>query len=446
MFKKFLRSKATITGLVFIMLAGCISLFIGKRFLHGQETAIQQSTQSQKEYISNYVKYVSNDLGLLLYYLRFSLANKPQPLTGVSIGQRDINPVVQSVTIRNLENQKWDTDLVNPTNLLLGNVDLGFVIIYLFPLLIIAFMYNIYSEEKEGGTWGLLRLHAAAPHKVLWQKVIVRLAVIFAAAVLLLMLALIILQIPFNGSFVCMSLLLMLYLTFWAGLVSWVVSWKNSSSFNAVCMLAIWVFLTILSPAMVNSYITTAYPVPEALETVVKQRQGYHEKWDMDKKITMDRFYAHYPQYKEYPLPDKQFSWLWYYAMHQMGDDESAAESAALEEKLWTRHKVSSKIALVFPTLHTQLSLNSLAGSDLQNHLFFLDSTKRFHEKIRLSFYEKIFEDQPVNSVDWKHKKLEYFSAPQNIEWIKMLLPLLLFTLIFFALAQKNLNRASAEL
>jgi len=440
-FKKFIRAKATIVGLTFILIAGTASLLIGKRFLQQQEAAVQQADAFQQEFIGNYVKYINNDMGLLLYYLRFSLANKPTPLTGVSIGQRDVNPSIQRVTIRNLENQKYDTDLINPSNLLLGNMDLGFVIIYLFPLLIIAFTYNMLSEEQEGGTWNLIRLHAKAPVKVLWQKLLIRMTVIYLAAGALILLAMLVLSIPVSKALLAMVLLFALYLLFWFGLTYWVVTWKKGSSFNAVCMLALWVFLTILSPAIVNSYITNAYPVPEALETVVKQRKGYHEKWDMDKKLTMDKFYAHYPQYVKYPLPDKQFSWLWYYAMHQMGDDESAEESKRLSEKLWTRHQVSSQIAMALPTLHTQLSLNSLAQSDLQNHLLFLDSTKRFHEKMRLFFYDKIFEDRPVNSVDWKAIRMEYFTLPQHIGWLKLLLPLSLFSLILFSLANRGLKK-----
>jgi len=445
LFKQFLRSKVAIAGLGFILVAGFASISIGKQFLKKQESAVHHAAQFQNEFISDYVKYNNDDLGLLMYYLRFSLANKPNPLAGLSIGQRDINPSLQSITIRNLENQKWDTDLVNPTNLLLGNMDLGFVMIYLFPLLIIAFIYNTYSEEKEGGTWSLLRLHAPSPGKVLRQKLLVRMAAVYAAMIILLASAAIILSLPLSSSLLAIGLLLVLYFGFWFALGLWVVSYKKNSAFNAVAMLAIWVFLTVLSPALVNSYIINSYPVPEALETVVKQRQGYHEKWDMEKQVTMNKFYAHYPQYRKYPLPDKQFSWLWYYAMHQMGDDESEQESQALHSKLWTRHTVSSNIALFFPTLHTQLSINSLAQTDLQNHLLFLDSTKRFHEKTRLFFYEKIFEDQPVNSVDWSRLQLEYFSAGQTTNWLRLLLPLLVFTTVCYLLGIQNFKKQNAN-
>ena len=50
------------------------------------------------------------------------------------------------MTIRALEGQKYDANLTNPANLLLGNLDFSFVLIYLFPLLIIAFTYNIIAE------------------------------------------------------------------------------------------------------------------------------------------------------------------------------------------------------------------------------------------------------------------------------------------------------------
>jgi ABC-2 type transport system permease protein len=436
-----MRSRATIMGLTFILLAGLASLFIGKRFLQQQKEVIELSTHHQQQHIEKHIQYFNSDIGLLLYYIRFTLINQPGPLAGISIGQRDVNPSIQRVTIRNLENQVYDTDLNNPSNLLLGNMDLGFVIIYLFPLLIIAFTYNLLSEEKEGGTWDMIRLHAASPTKILWQKMVMRLCVVFAAAFLLMVLAVIILSVPLNDALLAIAALFSFYLLFWFGLSYWLVSWKKNSSFNAVCLLALWVLLTILAPAMVNSFISNAYPVPEALQTAIRQRQGFHEKWDMDKKVTLDKFYEHYPQYRKYPLPDKQFSWLWYYAMQQMGDDESAKESQSLKEKLWKREEVSSEIAMILPVLHVQLALNNLAGTGLQNHLQFLNSTKCFHEQMRLYFYEKIFEGRPVNSVDWKNIKPKYFSTQQDVRWLPLLSPLLMITAVLFWLARYNFDK-----
>jgi ABC-2 type transport system permease protein len=426
--KNFFRSKATIIGLAFILLAGTTSLVIGKHFLQQKQEAIELIARHQQQHITKHVHYFHSDIGLLLYNLQFSLVNAPGPLTGISIGQRDVHPSIQSVNIRNLENQKYDTDLTNPSNLLLGNLDLGFVIIYLFPLLIIAFTYNILSEEKEGGTWNMIWLHAASPIRVLWQKLMIRIGVVYAAAILLMVLAITYLSIPLDSALLAVSTLFTLYLLFWGSLSYWVVSWGKSSNFNAVCMLAFWIFLTILTPALVNSYISNAYPVPEAIQTAVKQRQGYHEKWDMDKQSTVNKFFQHYPQLVKYDLPDKEFSWLWYYAMQQMGDDEVRQESSELNEKLWKRDEVSSRIALFLPVLHTQLALNDIAGSGLKNHLRFLDSTTRFHEQMRLFFYPAIFENNPVSSIDWRNINVQHFCERQVINWFLLLAPLLLMS------------------
>lgn len=54
---------------------------------------------------------------------------------------------------------------------------------------------------------------------------------------------------------------------------------------------------------------------------------------------------------KKYPLPNKQFSWLWYYAMQQMGDDDAKQHATATMKKLRLREDVSNTIALPVPTI-----------------------------------------------------------------------------------------------
>lgn len=444
-FKKFIRSRATIIGLSFILTSGIVSIFIGKQFLNDQKQAVSETTRFQKEFIHVYTGYIPDDLGLLLYYLKFSLINETHPLAGISIGQRDINPSIQSVTIRNLENQKWDTNLNNPSNLIFGNMDLSFVIIYLFPLVLMVFTYNLISEEKEEGTWKMILFQSDSPKRVFRVKMLIRVTVVYFSAGLLLICAKYILYIPMNFSFLGVISLFALYLLFWVALCYWIVSWQRSSAFNAVALLVCWVTLTILSPALVNTYISNTYPVPEAFKMVVKQRQGFHEKWDMDKNITMNKFYAHYPQFRKYPLPDKQFSWLWYYAMQQMGDDESSEETGELKEKLLKRENVSQNFALILPVLHAQLTLNNLAGTDLKNHFLFLENTKSFHERKRLFFYGKIFENRPVNSVRWNEINIKKFSAKPVIPWLGILAPLMIISILLLSLAWYNFRELKSE-
>ncbi|MEO8253876.1 MAG: DUF3526 domain-containing protein [Flavobacterium sp.] len=441
LFKNFIRSKGTKIGLIFLLVICFISLLIGQQFQQRQSQNIVEATTYQKEHIAQNADYHSDEMGLMLYFTKFSIVNKIVPINSLAIGQRDVNPSIQSVTIRGLEGQKYDSELNNPNNLMLGNIDFSFVLVYLFPLLIIAFTYNIISEEKESGTWKIVATQSENTFLYILKLFYIRILCLIAVLSFVLFSAVIFLQIRLDIAFATFFILSILYVIFWFAVCFYIVSLQKNSNFNAVILLTIWLFLIIILPTTINSYIVNKYPVPEALELTLKQRNAFHEKWDMDKKVTVDKFYAHYPQFKNYPLPNEDFSWLWYYAMQQMGDDESAIQSKELETKLELRNQSSQFIGLFIPTLHTQIQLNEIVKSDLGNQLLFIKKTKDFHEKMRLYFYPKIFNNEAVEQQNWSKFKVETFEAISKPNFVKAFLPLLLFNLILIILGCLNFKK-----
>ncbi|KMQ64804.1 ABC transporter permease [Chryseobacterium angstadtii] len=441
LFKNFIRSQSAYLGMLFLMFSGLVSIFVGRQFIDKQKANIDHTAVYQKEHIERYTGYIEKDLGLLLYYLKFGLVNKTDNLNGLLIGQRDVNPSIQSLTIRNLEGQKYDTDLQNPVSLLLGSLDLGFVIIFLFPLVIISYCYNLLSEEKEESTWILLSVQSQTPFRILFQKFMVRFAVITGVLFFLIILAIPILDLRINaalGGFVLVSLF---YIIVWFALSFWVVSWNKSSRAGAAGLLCFWIVLTVILPAVLNHFILNQYPLPEALDTAIEQREAYHEKWDTDQKPTIEKFYRHYPQFRSYGFPEGNFNWLWYYAMQQMGDDESKDQADQLNEKLWKREEMSRTLSYFVPGLHVQFQLSDLTGSGLADQLRFIQETEQFHEKKRLLFYPKIFANEPTGNTNWKQFQLEYYNKRSTIRWLVMLGPLLLFGLLFYGLGVINFRK-----
>ncbi|WP_433829997.1 DUF3526 domain-containing protein [Flavobacterium anhuiense] len=441
LFKNFIRSKGTKIGLLFLLIIGFISLLIGHQFQEKQQNNIAEAAVYQKEHIARNAAFHKDEIGLLLYYIKFSLVNNTLPINSLAIGQRDVNPSIQNVTIRGLEGQKYDSELNNPSNLLSGNIDFSFVLLYLFPLLIIAFSYNVISEEKESGTWKIVAVQSPNTFLYILKLFYVRILSLVALLTLILLVAVLFLQIPLDKLFFVFYGLSVLYILFWFAVCFFIVSLQKNSNFNAVILLTIWLFLIIILPAGINTYIINKYKVPEALELTLTQRNAYHEKWDMGKQETVDKFYKHYPQFKNYALPDKEFSWLWYYAMQQMGDDESAVQSKELETKLEQRNRASELIAQFIPTLHTQIQLNEIAKSDLRNQLLFLKETTKFHEKLRLHFYPKIFDNAAVNQQNWEDFKVETFEDNSETSFMKAVLPLLLFNLLLIGFGWRNFNQ-----
>ncbi len=439
--KLFCRSRMVLIGLGIVLLAGVASIFIGKSHLQKQHANIEKAAHLQQEHLKRHVQFFNKDMGLLFYYLRFGLVNETHPVNALSIGQRDVNSSIQNVNIRNLESQLYDTDLFNPYGLLAGNLDFSFVLIYLFPLLIISFTYNLLSEEKEGGTWRLVLSQHNKPVDLLWKKLVVRAFVVLFALFLLLSVAVLVLSLPLDNALLSVTGVSVFYILFWFATSFLVVSLQKSSGTGAVMLATIWLMLTIVLPGAANNYLSARYEVPEALSTMVKQREGLHEKWDLDEQPTLDKFFTHYPQFRKYPKPEKKRGWLWYYAAQQMGDDESAADSRQLRDKLWQRENASRELAYFIPTLHAQFQLNHIARSGLSNQLLFLTATEKFHEELRLKFYPAIFEEMPVEKVDWKSVRLDLFRQDLELSWIESQLPLLLIIVLLTGLSWFNLRR-----
>lgn len=419
----------TLVALVLLLVLGIVAIFIGKQFLERQSSIMSKVAAQQKQHIQQHVA-THHEMGLLLYYLRFSLISPPDPLSALSIGQRDVNPGVQSITIRGLQGQTYDTDLTNPVQLHSGNLDLGFVILYLFPLVIMAFTFNLLSEEKESGTWRLVAVQSRSLLYFLWCKLSVRALFIYVLLVLLLGIAVLMVPLPLSATFWAFVLVSVLYVMFWLVLAFWVSSLKRSSGFNVLTLLSVWVMLTFLLPAMVNNVVSAYYPLPEALSTIVKQRDGYHEKWDMEKSVTMAKFYEHYPQFSSYGIPQENFSWLWYYAMQQMGDDAATPERDALRKKIQQRERASQRLAWAIPTLHAQLQMNDLARTSLTDYIRLLDAAQDFHEKNRLYFYPRIFDQALVHDVDWSQITPAYVPLRAGVNWLLLALPLMAINLL----------------
>jgi ABC-2 type transport system permease protein len=174
---------------------------------------------------------------------------------------------------------------------------------------------------------------------------------------------------------------------------------------------------------------------------MVEQRDGYHEKWDLEKDATITGFYEAYPQYKDYPVPEDRFSWTWYYGMQHMGDLAAKDTSTEMMEKIMMRNTVSEKVALFVPTMHAQLSFNNLACTDMVSHLEFLKALTEFHENLRLGFYSKIFDEKTADSVDWKNHEAKFYTQKRDFSWLQLMFPTLLITIIIGALGMIKIRK-----
>ncbi|GEJ43812.1 hypothetical protein CRS_04200 [Chryseobacterium sp. ON_d1] len=423
-------------------MAGLMAIYTGKKFLDRNEDIISKSGAFQKESIARNTKFHKDDLGLALYYIKFNLVNETPKLAALNIGMRDLNPSIQGVTIRNLEEQRYNADFYNPANAAVGNFDFSFVIVFLFPLVIVAFCYNLISEEEEKGTWKLLSVQSGNLQSFLDQKMLIRLLAVTAVYLILMIIASAWIKIPLDLYFIAFAASGWLYVLFWFALCRWIVSFRKSSAQNALILLIVWVAINFIIPMSSNILIQKIYPVHESLKAVMEQREGYHNKWDEAKQPTMEKFYEAYPQYRNFTVEENDaFTWTWYYAMQHMGDLESSKSSEQYTEKMQKRNLAAGYLGYLLPNLHTQLVSSHLAKTDMSNHLQYASSLKKFHEKKRLFFYPLIFSEKNAESVNWAQQITEVFRFSEHIGYVQIFLPYLIFIALFIILSQNKYRK-----
>ena len=442
LFKQFYRNKAYIIALIFLLAAGLMSLYTGKKFLERTDDIISKSEQFQKESISKNVKYHHEDLGLILYYIKFNLVNETPALSALAIGMRDLDPSIQGITIRNLEEQRYNSDFYNPANAAVGNFDFSFVLIFLFPLIIVAFCYNLISEEEESGRWKLLSVQSSNLSKLIDTKMLIRFMAISLVYLILLSVAAVWLAIPLDYSFLIFILSGWLYIAFWFFLCRWIISFRKSSAQNALILLIIWVGINFIIPMSSNMLIQKFYPVQESLKAVMEQREGYHNKWDEAKLPTMEKFYKVYPQFSKYQVAENDaFSWTWYYAMQHMGDMEAASSSRQYNSKMAKRNEAAELLGYFLPNIQTQNVQSSVAKTDMKHQLKYSAALRKFHEEKRLSFYPLIFSGQTSDGVDWDRQTIRFFTDAQDISLLKAILPYLIIILLLLILSQSKYRK-----
>lgn len=417
LWKQFLSNRAAVVAAVLLLGLGVLSLAFGKQYLHQKEKANEQVLALQGQQLEHHLG-THEETSLLLYYLKFKLARVVEPLSALSIGQGDVVPHVKFMTLRGYENQKYDTDFINPTHLQSGNFDLSFLILYLFPLVVIAWMYNLISEEQEQNRWKLIRAQGLTPWGFVLRAGSVRLLFCLGLLVLLLGVAVVWIQIPLNRAFGLLVGLSILYLLFWFALCVAVIAFQRRSHFNLMSLLSLWLVLLILIPTGINSYVQQQVEIPESFTGMIKQRDGYHTQWDTSKKEAVEQFYGAYPQLKSYGIPPEEgFNWIWYYAIQHLGDLNTRNESEGIHQKITHRAQMSRRLGRFFPPLYTQLEFNALAQTDIESHLEFQEAGARFHEDLRLHFYPFIFENKSFSpELQWTNfnQVLESPSSPKG--------------------------------
>jgi ABC-2 type transport system permease protein len=403
-FRLIARDRAALLSLAVLGLAVVMAVLQGIGQTERLAASHQRQMREQPLHLRRNVEaHGSFGVGNVLYYVSFPTWHEPGPWSRFAFGQRDVTPSEVRVRLLTLEGQLYDADTFNTTLASFGTFDLSFVFAFFVPLLIIALCYDSVSADREAGLWPLIHSQPVRRGEWLARRLGVRFTVAAGWTMFLYVAGTMVLGLlmPADLRWWVGAGVLVLYQLLWFGLSVMVVTRGWSSTLNALALGSLWMITAVAGPSLAAVSIATQFPIPDAFEATLRQREGYHRMWDQPRETTMVRFYRSYPEWAAMPVPADRFSWPWYYAMQHMGDIDAGPPALEFRQKLNQRIEWSWRAALVFPPVYVHLLFQRLAQTDLRQHLRYLDSIRDFHERLKRFWYAHLFRDTPIAAVDW---------------------------------------------
>ena len=431
--KAFIRNRFQLLLLAITFAFGLYAIYYGQSEINAQRETIKAVTTLEQEEFAQYKATFKEELETLEQEQTHNIASRPayawyrhgyhaillpHDYAPLAIGQRDLFRYYYRLTGMSLHYQLFENELANPVNLMAGNFDLSFVLIYLFPLLIIAFCYGLFSSEKENGTLALLQIQAVSIRKIMLVRLVFYFLMITGLALLISLIGLFSSGNPLEEDNLVPAIAWItggiVYCAFWFGLMFLVISFRKSSAFNAITAAGGWLLFLIVIPAVLNVIVTVKYPLSSATLAGLTRRTGLENEDDEEesREVVME-FLAHKPELAgSDSLLNNNMLPKAYAAFTSLKDINSQQKVDHYNAQVAKRNAWTSRFHWLSPAVNMQEMLAHIAETDLNTFLRFQDALADFHGEITNFYFKRLFWDKPILLEDYTN--LPVFDMPET--------------------------------
>lgn len=326
---------------------------------------------------------------------------EPFFLQVLNTGQSDLHPYYYKVTASKQQALYHSGEIKNGAMTFVGNYDFSFVFIFLLPLLIIAFSFDMYAKEKAEGTLPYLSQGKWSVGAVLLSRYLFRALLFFGTLWILSVLVLAgLFGLEFLGftQFWLWSLVLLGYISFWFMLSFAVNSQGKNANYNAAALVFAWLFSAVLLPGLLQFVTDKLYPVPARADLITLTREAGVE---VQKKAAnlMEDYIQDHPELaaNKEGLNLQDFGTRYFVQLEEV---EKAVEPvvATFEAKQKTHDAFVRYFSVLSPAVLTQELINELSATSNRHFRSFAKDTEAMQQELREVFVKKIFIGKPFSA------------------------------------------------
>jgi ABC-2 type transport system permease protein len=315
------------------------------------------------------------------------------PLASLAIGQSDLYVNYYKVTARIRESFIAGEQIENPLKLMVGHFDLAFVILFFYPLLILAVTYDLTSGDRDNGTLRMLLAQPVRLRTIIVGRILTRATVVVLPALLIPALTLWLADPGPTGEGVVRlgiwTLATLGYGAIWFALAVGVNTLGRPPAVNALVLAGAWLVLVVLVPGLINIGVASVYPLPSRVEFVNATRVATDEA-----RVKGSRLLARFLE--DHPSLKAEGQTMENYAILQAARDEDVARQLEpvverYNAQLARQTAAVSALRYMSPAAVAQGVLYDAAGTSMSRYEHFYAQVNTFHERWTRFFQARSF-------------------------------------------------------
>jgi ABC-2 type transport system permease protein len=335
----------------------------------------------------------------------------PAPTSVLAVGQSDLMPYYYLTSTSKRQGLVHDAEIDNPQLLFVGAFDWAFLLVYLLPLLVISFTYNIVSSERENGTLSLILSEPVPFSTVVAYKFLFRYLLLNSLIISMIAVTLALAKAPiFSTDFALLVALIGTYSGFWFGLSFFINSLWRNSGYNASALVSAWLILLVVVPALLNIVVQQIHPMPSRIDLITQTREATDKAREKG-NILLNAYYEDHPElvpktrqinYDDFGL--KSFA--------TATDVQKALQPlhAAYTETLTKQQNLVDNYRFASPAIIAHQTVNGVAQTGTAEFARFEAMVTQFQQQLFNYFAPKVFQHADMTVADYQ--QTPQFVAP----------------------------------
>ncbi|MFN0008199.1 MAG: DUF3526 domain-containing protein [Planctomycetota bacterium] len=375
----------------------------------------------------------------------------PAPLPLLASGQADLAPSYEAISLFRLE-QPSDAraEIENPSRLLAGRFDLAFVLVWLFPLFLLALAYDLIAGDRESGTLRMVLSRGIAPWKWLGVRALARGLPVISLALAATVLSGLTADAAVGARIAFACGVVLAYGCFWLAVAALVNGFAKSAASAASSAGAAWVSIVLVIPTLLNVVVESLHPMPSRAELVASAREASGDAERRGNEV-LNSFYKDHPEWMP-PGMQADFMQKLLAQQEEIGKamdpvrERFAAELRAQQSLVETWRFVS-------PAIATHEALTDLAGTGYWRNEAYRTQVAAFKQTVEDFYAPRIHANRPITKDDLSAFPRFDFAEEPDSAWQsrvstsivgKLVLAFLLFVAAFQRLSARALSALTA--